>query len=279
MTMLIDLGSQGEKGSKKLLWTTDLHLDAAEKEHLKKFFQEIVAHDPIAILIGGDICNGSRSLVHLKSMAEQLKKPLYFVLGNHDFYYGSISSMRQKAHLLTEQTPHLIYLTESGVIELSPTTALIGHDGWYDGKAGDFLRSDMLLNDYFLIDELKNLAPERRLAKLNELGAEAGHYLRKALNTAFRHYKKVILLTHVPPFLESCVHEGAMCDANRGPHFVSQTTGEGLLEEAQAHPDKQLLVLCGHTHAAADVKVLPNLRVLTGGTVLGAPSIQGILTY
>lgn len=278
MAILIDLAS-GKGTPRKLLWTTDLHIDATEKTQLEQFYQFIEANDPAAILIGGDISNGYQSLIHLKNMAERLKRPLYFILGNHDFYYGSIQKMRGKVRQLTAEVPNLIYLTESGVIELSPTTALIGHDGWYDGKAGDFLKSDVILNDYFLIEELKNLSPQARLAKLNEMGAEAGRAMHKALSEAFQRYSKVILLTHVPPFLESCMHDGEMCDANWGPHFVSQTSGEALIEVAQQHLEKQLLVLCGHTHAAADVSILPNVRALTGESVLGAPSAQGIIFF
>lgn len=279
MTLQIDLASGTHATPHKILWTTDLHIDAAEKSHLEQFYAFIEQNNPVGILIGGDISNGYQSLIHLKNMATRFKKPLYFVLGNHDFYYGSIKKMRAKVKQLTAEVPNLIYLTESRVIELSPTTGLIGHDGWYDGKAGDFLKSDVVLNDYFLIEELKNLSPEARLSKLNDMGAEAGNAMRRSLVEAFHRYSKVILLTHVPPFLESCVHEGEMCDANWGPHFVSQITGEALIEVAQQHLEKQLLVLCGHTHAAADVTVLPNLRVLTGASVLGAPIVQGIITF
>lgn len=40
--------------------------------------------------------------------------------------------------------------------------------------------------------------------------------------------------------------------------------GDLLLEVAQANPDVQIDVLCGHTHREAAVEMLPNLRVHTG---------------
>ena len=225
MTLTIDFDTSDK--AQKLLWTTDLHVDAAEKSHLNHFFNEIVQQDPKAILIGGDISNGYQSLIHLQNMAQQLKKPIYFVLGNHDFYYGSIFKMRSKAQQLSQENPNIVYLTGAGVIDISPTTALIGHDGWYDGKAGDFLNSDLLLNDYLLIDELKDLSSEARLAKLNELGAEAAEKMRSLLQEAFRRFDKVILLTHVPPFLESCVHEGG-CATPTGARTLSVRQPEKL---------------------------------------------------
>lgn len=280
MHIVINLAENPEKELKKLLWTTDLHLDAAHKVQLQLFFNTLTTQNPEAILIGGDISNnGEQSLLRLKKIADDFKKPVYFVLGNHDFYHGSIYAIRKKASALAKQTPDLIYLTDSDLIEISPSIALIGHDGWYDGRAGDFINSYVQLNDYLLVDELKNLSQAARLSKLNELGDEAGEYLKKALSEAFKRYPKVILLTHVPPFLASCVHEGLMCDIHWGPHFVSQVTGEALVAIAAQYPDRQLLVLCGHTHAGADVKILPNLRVLTGASELGAPIFQATILY
>jgi hypothetical protein len=37
------------------------------------------------------------------------------------------------------------------------------------------------------------------------------------------------------------------------------------------------VVLCGHTHALADVAILPNLRVITGPSEFGIPKVQAIL--
>jgi hypothetical protein len=44
-----------------------------------------------------------------------------------------------------------------------------------------------------------------------------------------------------------------------------------------AHPDARMTVLCGHTHGAGVVDVLPNLRVVTGGADYGAPALQDVL--
>jgi predicted MPP superfamily phosphohydrolase len=50
-----------------------------------------------------------------------------------------------------------------------------------------------------------------------------------------------------------------------------------LLEVMHAHPERQALVLCGHTHGGGEVSILPNLSVRTGGAVYGAPVVQGVL--
>ena len=43
-----------------------------------------------------------------------------------------------------------------------------------------------------------------------------------------------------------------------------------------SRPDRQMTVLCGHTHGA-EAQVLPNLRVLTGGAEYGEPKVQRVL--
>jgi hypothetical protein len=46
-----------------------------------------------------------------------------------------------------------------------------------------------------------------------------------------------------------------------------------LLRAAASHPDRHLTVLCGHTHAAADVHIRPNLHVLVGAAEYRAPQV------
>ena len=265
------------KSKKKLVWLTDLHLDAADIALTGEFISKLVGLEPDALLIGGDICNGYAALLRLKEISSKISCEVYFVLGNHDYYYGSINNIRKMATLLTQEIPLLHYLTQSNVIELSPETALIGDDGWSDGRQGDFLHSTIVLNDYFLIDELKDLSPLDRLHKLNALGAESAKHLEKLLRLALEKYSQIVLLTHVPPFVQACMTDGKMSDDNWAPHFVNKSAGEVLLSLMEAHPNNQLLVLCGHSHEYSDMQILPNLRVLTGESKLGMPGVQGII--
>ena len=109
------------------------------------------------------------------------------------------------------------------------------------------------------------------------MGEEAAESLRTVIRKALPKFERVIVLTHTPPFRESCLYNGEVCNENWAPHFVSKAVGDMLLEEVPKHPDKEVLVLCGHSHHTADKEILPNLRVLTGHSDLGDPSIQGII--
>ena len=49
--------------------------------------------------------------------------------------------------------------------------------------------------------------------------------------------------------------------------------GDLILKTMEARPDHQLVVLCGHTHGSGEAWPLPNVQILTGGAIYGAPAI------
>lgn len=261
----------------RLVWMTDLHLDAADETQRRRFFDLVRHHRASTILIGGDISNGTQSLDFLKQLAGLSNGPLYFVLGNHDFYYGSIDKTRELATQLAEKNDSIHYLTVEGEIKLSPAVALIGHDGWADGRYGDFLHSTIMLNDYILIRDFDSLKKEELLKRLHQLGKEAADNLKESLKRALKWAEQVILLIHAPPFEEACFYEGEVTNTNWGPHFVAKAVGDMLREEMHNYPDKKLLVLCGHAHHGADIAISSNIRALTGHSELGEPSVQGVI--
>jgi hypothetical protein len=52
---------------------------------------------------------------------------------------------------------------------------------------------------------------------------------------------------------------------------------DALAEAMQAHPEKQMRVLCTHTHGAGEAQVLPNLQVLTRGRIYGRSEPQRVI--
>jgi hypothetical protein len=203
-------------------------------------------------------------------------------LGNHDFYRGSIGRTRFEVAELAEQGEFLTYLTAAGVVELSPQTALVGHDGWADARLGDFARSDVVLNDYVLIDELRKWKSDFDLDKpalgeaLNRFGDEAARQFGTVLTEAVAQYPSVIAVTHVPPFKEAAWYNGRHSDDNWLPHFACKAAGDAMRKVMAANPQSRLLVLCGHTHGSGEVRIADNLHVLTGAAEYGNPQIQRI---
>lgn len=255
----------------KLAWLTDIHLNFLSPKRLNDFFQEIREQTCDALLITGDIAEAptiERYLYYLKS---QIPLPIYFLLGNHDFYHGSIADVSRKMH------QHEGWLTKGTIIPLNSTSALIGHDGWADGRLGDYAASEVMLNDYIWIKELMHLSKKERLTVLNDLGDKAAAELKPTLERTLQQYSHVYCATHVPPCKEACWHEGKISDDNWLPHFTSKVMGDMLRFVMEKHPDKMLTVLCGHTHSSGYSRIRPNLEIKTGAAVYGKPQIQEIL--
>lgn len=261
---------------KRVAWLTDLHLNFLRPPERADFLARVRAAEPDAVLISGDVGEARDVVAFLNQIALAWPCPVYFVLGNHDFYFGSISDVRTRVQSLCWEEPRMKYLTQCGVEELAPGVGLAGHDGWADAQFGDYERSTVMMNDYRLIAELAGYSKQSRQSALRAMGQEAAEHVRRQLAEALDRYADAFLVTHVPPFREACWHEGRISDDEWLPHFSCKAVGDAILEVMQPRPDRHLTVLCGHTHGAGETQPLPNVQVLTGGAVYGAPEIQRI---
>lgn len=257
----------------KLAWVTDIHLDFLGDAESARFCDSIKKAEPDGVLVGGDIAQAVSFESALRGMEHRIQKPIWFVLGNHDFYGGSVAAVRERAAALSREG-RTVWLGAVEVVELTPRTALVGHDGWGDARLGDHARSTVVLNDFFRIADLSKADKTQLADVLRRLGEESAAHLRRVLPRALERFEQVVVLTHVPPFREACWHEGRISGDEYLPYFACKATGDALLEEASRHGDRLVTVLCGHTHSAGECRPLPNLRVLTGAAEYGKPSIQ-----
>ena len=196
----------------RLAWLTDIHLNFVDAIRLDDLFAS-VRDRADAVAISGDIAE-SRDVCHyLRSIEEIVQKPIYFVLGNHDFYRGSIPQVRRMVTGLASESRNLKYLTAMQVVELTPSTAIIGHDGWADARFGDYRRSNVILSDHPLIAEIARWFDGSRLDKDNllrtmtALADEAAGHFATVLEEAASKYPNVIAVTHVPPFREAAWYQ------------------------------------------------------------------------
>lgn len=264
----------------RLAWATDIHLDHATESARRKFCLA-VNEQADALVVTGDIAESHILGSALTALATLTERPVYFVLGNHDFDRGSIAGTRRQVDYVVGEG--LVYLSQAGVVELTPNTALVGHDGWADGRLGDLDRSVVILNDFLLIDELQCWRDSHNLDKpalrrmLATLGDEAAEYLRSVLVPAAAKYPHVIVATYVPPFREAAWYQGRPSADDFLPLFACKAMGDVLLEVAQSYPGCQILVLCGHTHGGSELAVQNNLHVMTGRAEYGKPRIEIVL--
>jgi len=261
----------------RIAWLTDIHLEFLQPNEVPAFVDHLAEAMPDIALIGGDTGIASNFTSFLQVLEMRLECPIYFVLGNHDFYRGSISQVRATAEKLSRSSPWLRWLTTQGIVEITESTGLIGHDSWADGRLGNGSASQVELNDYYLIKELTGLSQQSRFVQLAKLGDEAAEYFRNLLPRACARFRNIILLTHVPPFRGACWHEGKISDDEHLPHFACKAVGEILARVMTEHPECKLTVLCGHTHSSGVANILPNLCVKTGSAEYGRPRLQELI--
>lgn len=259
---------------KRLVWLTDLHLEFLQPEQIETFLTTVSAANPDYVLISGDI--GGNKLMGILEMIEfSLQVPIYFVLGNHDYYNHSIAAVRDAVRALSLDSVYLHWLPICEVVQLTEQVGLVGHGGWSDGGYGNFMSSSVMLNDYIYIRELRGLSKSERLAALQQLGAEGANHIRKVLPLALERFQQVFVVTHSPPFIEATWHESKtpQPDDPYLPHFSCKAIGDALLEIVPQFPHRQVMVLCGHTHSTGQAQILDNLQVLTQGAEYNNPQI------
>jgi hypothetical protein len=261
----------------RLAWAADLHFEFATVADVVGFCERVIALDVDRLLVAGDIAQARSIGRYLRALDRALPMPVDFVLGNHDFYHGSIRDVREAVATVVRQSAHLTWLPCAGVIPIDERTALVGHDGWADGRCGDYEASRVRLNDYRLIRELTGMTPAARRPILAALGDEAAAHFEHVLPTALAQAARVIVVTHVPPFPEAAWYRGRISDPEYLPHFCAGAVGTVLRGMMERHPDRQMLVLCGHTHTGGTVQVLPNLTVSVATAEYGKPGLQGVI--
>lgn len=266
----------------KLAWLTDIHLNFLDQEKRELFYKEIVKCNCDAILISGDIAEAPSLIELLNEMAAQTDKIIYFVLGNHDYYKGQIDEMREAITALSKTHQLLRWIPACKTQLLENNTALVGHDGWADGRLGDYYNSKVSLNDSRMIADLfqqRVLSMDHLLQKMQQLADDDAEQLKIQIDAAVNmRAKKIIVVTHVPPFKEASIYKGKISDDGYLPFFTSKATGDVLMQAATENPEIKFLVLCGHTHGAANYSPLHNLTVKAGAAEYYKPAVQQVIS-
>jgi len=265
-----------------LAWLTDIHLNFLDDDARREFYQKIGETNCDAVLISGDIAEASSVSGILKEMAAQIKVPIYFILGNHDYYRGKVKDVRESMSELTKSEKLLHWLPASGIQALDGNTILLGQDGWADGRLGDYQNSRVALNDSRMIADLfqeKIIGRFQLLEKMQQLAdADAMKLQADLIQAVTQEPKKVIVLTHVPPFKEACMYNGKISGEDWLPYFSSKVVGDVLIKIAEENPVIEFLVLCGHTHGEAKYQPIINLIVEAGRAEYYLPAIQKIIS-
>ena len=279
----------------KFTWLTDIHLDHLQPQNRTEFYEKVAAHEGERVLITGDIANSRSTPDFLKDMAMVVQKPIYYVLGNHDFYGSHIEDVYQTHREInqdsTNQLQWIHWMGSPGEMRCFDGVLIIGVDGWADGGYAsdrnrltflsmndhrhikDFVADPFVMSADIPAEDKWDLWKRRVFDKRTELAQRDDKKLRDHLDM-FELPSDVLILTHIPPFPENALHRGFISRADKLPYYASKTMGDTLLEYATKFPATTFTVLCGHAHDQAYHSPLPNLHVFTGSADYGRPIIQ-----
>lgn len=232
----------------KFTWVSDPHLN--HMAHTLSAIDYIVENTNETLLVGGDMYSAVNLLGVFTTLLDELKakkKQAYAVLGNHDFYGGSIQEVRNnlKGFKNSIFEPSLrrtpVFLGD---------LAIVGTGGVGDATRGCQDPSKLRLNDEVYIKELTIAEENGQLkSELLRLSNEHALYLTSLLNQTSSQ-SKIIILTHVAPWPEASWHEGKIGDAAGLARFCWGLGGEVIDSYSTAYPEKEIVVLCGHGHSA-----------------------------
>ena len=195
----------------------------------------------------------------LRAIADRVDKPVYFVLGNSDNAYGSnTDEVRLNLSALMKEKTNLHYLHDAPIyfeprnMITGVKTAVVGIDGYADSW---------------------NVSGTQRQQDL----ATFERNVRSAISQGA---KRIVILTHVPPFVTDCWYKGEITTVKNALHYSSAESAILFLNLANEHQNVTFVVYCGHTHnssfqaypseaALASTQRKPNLFVYVGEKFLG----------
>lgn len=259
------------------VWATDIHLDVLESDdEIKKWVSTFKSTEADTILLTGDISTAPEVIRHLRLIRQESEKRILFVLGNHDYWDGSINKLRSQISDVGLANDGIVWLGSSDYVPFGEQTAVVGHDGWYDALNGNFKKSRFVMNDWFRTSEFSG-ALQNVVETSRALALQGASHVEACATRAIQDGKKrILVMTHFPPFVEACFYRGKRSEEMALPWYSSKTMGNTLLRLSEQHPDVIFTVLCGHTHSQADVSIRPNLRVIVGDADYGSPRFNVI---
>jgi len=272
----------------QLDWITDPHLDCLNgAEALVAFLDKLNKRGSDGLVVTGDIGTSGNIYDLLGLMSGAYRRPIYFVLGNHDYYGDWMGNTKEKVRAVCKAVPDgiLNWATESGVLQLSEDTVLIGHDGIYDGLCGRGHGTDLSLHDFQMKTGILDLAEALQFGtrhlfeKLLELAKLSAAMVESSIREATRNpIKKVLIITHVPPFHEVSYFRGRPSDERSAPYYVNKTMGDMLRRVTAQYPHVKFDVFAGHTHGKRHYKAEENLDVYVGSARYSkAPQFQAYI--
>jgi predicted phosphodiesterase len=217
--------------------------------------------DTVLMLAGDiDVDKGSRiqnELLPFLTKASEAFKAVIYVLGNHEYYHGSLIATPIK---IRETLAHLknVHFLDNESVAIDDVL-IIGSTAWSDFYKADPLTMHAVeygMNDYRLTRTGTIESPYMRKMTTMDILAlhnKAKEYIFNTIRTEKPNYRKIVVMMHHAPTYQS-VPERFRGSALNGA-FASDLSNEILDTE----PD---LIIHGHTHDSFDYMVGYYTRVV-----------------
>lgn len=254
----------------KWVWLSDMQLHAWDKASRYGLYQQVIDAGASGVWLSGDMFEEHRARVVLLELVKAVGVPTYFVLGNRDYYHSSVREMHARMRYALRRDKRLHWLTHESGRMLTEECALVGVDGWADGRLGSKFEGLAIQEDRHRIHDLycNYMSGKPSLvAKMQAMADQDAVRLERQLLNVFAHHspKQVFVLSHIPPMLE-----GVCCgDFDLLPFCASLALGRVLVKVASAQPEACFKVLCGTLSDASvcQLHLCENVLVCMGSVV------------
>lgn len=217
------------------------------------WFERLDSDQDTTLVVAGDFCpikkeNSLKPL--LEKIATQFKHAI-LVLGNHEFYKGSIVNARERLEdHIREGGYNITVLDNSTYIE--DDILFIGSTLWTDYDKENptlMLQSEQFMTDYRVIRTGSNGAPYLRKLKPVEilyLHKRDKKYIFDTITENREQFRQIVVITHHGPTWQSI-----------GPKYVGEVSNGCYVSDLSQEilDTKPNLWIHGHTHHSADYMV------------------------
>ena len=236
---------------------------------------------PDAVLVTGDFATAASLPRWLRAYRRMTDRPLYFILGNHDFWGGGVAEVREEVRRLSADIDGLVYLTVADPVTLAPGVALVGHDGWYDARSGRWDAPRFRMQDWDQVTDFAAITGHDGIVAVARRLADAAEAeLLPRVEAAAQRHATVLVATHVPPWPPPPGSRRHPDGEWIAPWYVAEQLGHALERAAAAHPAVTFRVRAGHAHVRWEgIAIAPNLTCDVGGARYGSPVIERVLEF
>jgi predicted phosphohydrolase len=239
----------------RVVVTSDTHYQPHFAAILEQFVDELVELKPDCLVVAGDVGEGVEHFENMLTLLEKLPCPRLILTGNHDLWKNNGKNSQELFEtVLPKITRDHGAIWLEGENWIKDGLGICGTNGWYDYSARDpslsfGIEDYVKLKANYIVDgslvlwkwsdiEFSNMigdAFEQRLAQLETDSS----------------VRKVLVVTHVPPFEEGIVRKPNKLHWNfSNAYFGNFTLGQRIQKYSRV-----TRVISGHTHVGKNAQI------------------------